>query len=145
MTRDFGAATARKNCNQRFCRIEAVPHEERFAALRGSHVANQRVSDEFHRHACVAKKLFLEWKDTQRQRETAAHDAYSPGPPGPELRTDVVNISDTERFQFPRKSQVEAGKVSENCELRLSRFSRIYKSVHRANQLGKVSKDLGHF
>ena len=121
-----------------------MSHEERFAALRGSHVANQRVSDEFHRHACVAEKLFLEWKDTQRQHETAAHDAYSPGTPGPELRTDVVNISDTERFQFPRKSQVEAGKVCENCEFRLSRLSRIYQSAHGANQLGKVREDFGN-
>src|SRR6185369_709996 len=99
--------------------VQSVLRKEVLARLRRHYVANQRMADELYRHARIAKKLFLEWKNAQRQRESPPHDAYAPGPPRPELRADVIDVAHAERLQLARQPQMKAGEVGENCEFRL--------------------------
>src|SRR5258706_13762559 len=116
MTRKFGVAAPGKNRHQLFRWIETKRWEKCFASLRWRHIADQWVADEFHGHACIAEEFFFEWENAERQRKSPFHDAHSPRPPRPELRTDVINVANTERFQFAGQAQVEAGKVSQDCK-----------------------------
>src|SRR6266403_4115833 len=86
------------------------------AGLRRRYLADQRMADEFHRYAGITEEFFLEWKNTQRQRESPPHDAHTPRPPGPELRADVVNVANADWLQLAGQSQMEARKIRQDCQ-----------------------------
>src|SRR5262245_60379984 len=88
----FRSTTARKYRNERQRTAEVVLGEKLGSRNRRCNIAYQRVPDELHRHTCIAEEFLLERKNTKCQREAASHNAHSPRPPCPELRTDVIHI-----------------------------------------------------
>ena len=78
--------------------IESVLFRELGAAQGGAYHADQRVADESCWDAGVAIEFFFKWENAQGFNEAAADYAHAPRSPGPELRADVVDIFDAERF-----------------------------------------------
>src|SRR5215813_1776751 len=135
MASQFRSAAPRQNGNHRKQGVEAAAGEEIGPGERWSNPANQRMTDEFHRNSSIAEELLFERKNAKRQREAAPHNAHPPGPPGPELRTNVINVAHAERFQLARQPQMESGKVGDDSELGPPLACRGNQMPHGANQL----------
>src|SRR2546430_2089092 len=118
MALDLGVAASGKDGDQFSRGLQLIRGEKCFASLRRRNIADQWVSNEFNRYACVGKEFFFEREYAQRERESPPHDSNAPRPPGPELRADVINIAHAKRFQFARQPEMEAGKVRENRQRR---------------------------
>ena len=92
------------------------------------------MTDEFHRHSGIRVELFFEMENAQRLRKSPPHQIHAPGTPGPELRADVVDVSNAFWKQFAREPQMEAGEVGKNRQWRAPMFRFIHESLHGATQ-----------
>src|SRR5438093_922735 len=81
------------------------------------HISHERVADEFHRNTGIGVKLFFKGKDTKSVREAPPHQIYAPRPPGPELRANVVDVSNTLGWHVGwRRNQWLAGNSEGSAE-----------------------------
>src|SRR5690348_9796745 len=101
------------------------------------------MADEFHGYAGLRVELFFKVKNAERFSKAAANQIHAPGAPRPELRTDVIDISDALRAQLARKAEVKAGKIRENCEWWLSALRLFNKTAHGANQRRQTLQHFG--
>src|SRR5690348_18435451 len=116
MLAKFGGAASGEDGDEFFPRVEVLLAEKCLAIERGVHGADQRMADEFHGDSGFAVEFFFERENAEGLREAAADYAHAPGAPGPELRTDVVNVFNATAFEFAGQAQVEAGKIGEDGE-----------------------------
>jgi hypothetical protein len=58
------------------------------------------MADEFCVYAALAEEILFEWKDAKCLDEAAADEIGAPRPPGPELRTNIVDVAHAEREKF---------------------------------------------
>ena len=101
------------------------------------------MADEFRGYACVADRMFpRKGKCTELARSGAVPDR-SPGPPGPELRADVVDVANAMRPKLAREPKMKAGKIGEDREWRLAARRFGDKVAHGAHQRRKVLEDFG--
>jgi hypothetical protein len=84
---------------------------EFFASLRGLHGSDERMTDEFCGNARASEECFFERKNAKCLREAAADDSNTPWSPSPELWTDVINIADSVRAEFPRETEMKTRKI----------------------------------
>src|SRR5450755_4991311 len=77
----------------RACRIKSQLLAKLLTVFCGVYFAHQWVPNEFCRYACLAEKFFFEREDAECLHKSSAHQVGAPGPPGPELRADVVNVA----------------------------------------------------
>src|SRR5260370_30929486 len=90
--------------------------------------------DKFHGTTGIGVKLFLKLKDTKSLREARAHQIHAPGPPGPELRANVIDVSNPFRTQLARETQMKTREVRQNGERRSAAFRLVHEPPHRADQ-----------
>src|SRR6266702_8543314 len=98
------------------------------------HISHERVADEFHRNTGIGVKLFFKGKDTKSVREAPPHQIYAPRPPGPELRANVVDVSNALGAQLARQPQMKTGEVRQNGEGRPATFGFVDEATHGAEQ-----------
>src|SRR5580700_10061061 len=69
-------------------------------------------------HAGLPIEIFLERKNTKGPHETAFHQANPPGAPGPELRTDEIDVTNTLAAENARETQMKCGKIGQDRKRR---------------------------
>src|SRR4029077_5508583 len=143
MLANFGGAAARQDGDEFFVGIEVLLAEKRMAIERGAHRTYQRMADKFYGDPSVAVELFFKRKDAEGLREAAADYAHAPGSPGPELRADIINVSNAAPFEFAGEAEMEAGKVGEDSEGGLAALGFGDEAAHGTNERGKVAEDFG--
>src|SRR5260370_21864829 len=92
------------------------------------------MGDKFHRNTGIGVKLFFKRKDTKSLREAPAHQIHAPGPPGPELRANVIDVSNPFRTQLARETQMKTREVRQNGERRSAAVRLLHEPPHRADQ-----------
>src|SRR6266853_2550656 len=107
------------------------------------HVSHQRVADESHGHTGVGKELFFKRKDAESLRETPPHQIHAPRPPSPELRADVIDVSNAFGAQLARQTQMKTGEVGQNRERWAAALGFIHEAAHGAEQRRQALKDFG--
>ena len=70
----------------------------------------KRMTDELHRNAGLAIDRLLERKDRQHAIDEPLHRLQPAGPPGPELRADVVDDRNAERVERLPSRKLKSGK-----------------------------------
>src|SRR5215475_13157557 len=103
MPRNFSPTATRQHRYDRKLRIEPVPFGKLSSAERGADFADERVADELRGNASALKEFLLERKNAQRFDEPAADEIRAPGPPGPKLRADVVDVKNAARLELARQ------------------------------------------
>src|SRR6185436_386811 len=88
------------------------------ALLRRRGKIHQRMPDECHRDAGVAIDRFLEWKNHQHEIRDLAHGLQPSAPPGPELRTDVVNDRYAEPLDPASEPEIEIREIDGHQRVR---------------------------
>src|SRR5713101_108053 len=106
MVGDFPPSTAWQDCDYVVPLFQTVFLAEKFPRHGGLHVSDERVADEFHGHAGIGVELFFERKDTQGLCEAAADQIHAPGAPGPELRANVIDVSNALGVELARQPQM---------------------------------------
>src|SRR5882672_12744049 len=101
------------------------------------------MTDEFHRYAGIGVELFFKREDAQCQSESPPDQICAPGPPGPELRADVVDVSNAFWKQFASEPQMKTRKVREYRKRRAAALRFIHEMPHRAPQGGKPLQHFG--
>src|SRR5712692_7193795 len=114
MVADFPPSASRQNRQDLVPFFQTVFLAEKSPRQCGLHVSYERVADEFHRHASIGVKLFFERENTQRLRKPPPHQVHAPRPPRPELRTDVIDVSNALGAQLARQAQMKTGEVRQN-------------------------------
>src|SRR5260370_9614134 len=99
--------------------------------------------DKFHRNTGIGVKLFFKRKDTKSLREAPAHQIHAPGPPGPELRANVIDVSNPFRTQLARETQMKTREVRQNGERRPAALRFVHEPPHRADQGRQALQHLG--
>src|SRR5580700_8563298 len=89
----FRWTATRQNSNDGSFRIEAVARSESLAADGRSHDIHQRMPYPVRPHAGLAVEILLEWENAQAAYKTPLYQPHPPRPPGPELRTNKIDIS----------------------------------------------------
>jgi len=141
MVGEFGGATARKDGDDMAARNEIVFFAELTAIFSGSNGANERVADEFGGDSGVTKKLLFEGEDTEGFFESPGDELGAPGPPGPELRANVVDIANATRFEFARKAKMETREIGEYGDRRFALRGGSDEVVHGTKKGGKMFED----
>src|SRR6202049_1358367 len=103
-----------QNGDDRSFRIKAVARGESLAADGRSHGIHQRMPDPIRRDAGLTIELLLEGENAQSTHKPALHQPYAPWPPGPELRTNKIDIPHMLAAEHTRKAQVKCGKIRQN-------------------------------
>src|SRR4029077_16512711 len=88
----FRWTATRQNSNDGSFPIETVARSESLAADGRSHDIHQRMPDPVRPHAGLAVEILLERKNAQPAHKTALHQPHPPRPPGPQLRTNKIDI-----------------------------------------------------
>ena len=101
------------------------------------------MADEFHGHTGVGIKPFFEGKDAKGVGEPPAHQIHAPGPPCPELRANVINVSNAPGAQLARETQVEAGEVRQDGEGRATALGFVNEATHGAEQRRQTLEHFG--
>src|SRR5438093_1921921 len=101
------------------------------------------MADEFHGHACISVELFFKGKDAEGVSEPPAHQIHAPGPPCPELRANVINVSNAPGAQLARETQVEAGVVRQDGEGRATALGFVSEATHGAEHRRQTLEDFG--
>src|SRR5712664_114084 len=122
MVRNFSPPAARQDRDNRVPLYKTVFLAEFFPRQRCFHVSHQGMTDEFHRYTGIGVELFFKGEDAQRQSEPPPDQIRTPGPPGPELRTDVVDVSNALRAQFAREPQMKTRKIRKYRKRRAPAF-----------------------
>src|SRR3981189_1420073 len=122
MVRNFSPPAARQDRDNRVPLYKTVFCAEFFPRQRRFHVSHQGMSDEFHRYTGIGVELLFKWEDAQSKSEPPPDQIRAPGPPGPELRTDVVNVSNAFWKQFARQPQMKTREVCKYCQRRAPAF-----------------------
>src|SRR4029077_2255606 len=81
--------------------------------------------------------------DAESVGEAAPDQIRAPGTPGPELRADVIDVSNAFGTQLASEAEMEAGEVGENREGRLATCRFVNQVTHGADQGGQSLKDFG--
>ena len=92
------------------------------------------MADEFHGHTGIGVKLFFEMKNTQRLRKSPPHQVHTPRPPRPELRANVIDVSNAPGAQLARQPQMKTREVRQNRERRPPALRVVHEPTHRAEQ-----------
>src|SRR5256885_11766210 len=92
------------------------------------------MADEFHGHTGVGIKPFFEGKDAKGVGEPPAQQIHAPGPPCPELRANVINVSNALGKQLARQAKVKAGEVRQDGEGRAATLRFVNEATHGAEQ-----------
>src|SRR5690242_5037774 len=114
----FAGAAARQHGDNRKPRIQSVTRGESLACNRRMHGIHERMPDPVCLHACLAVESFLEWKNAQTADKPSLHQPYTPGPPGPELRANKINVAHMLAAKHAREAQMKRGEIGQNCERR---------------------------
>src|SRR5437667_3344110 len=101
------------------------------------------MANEFYRDAGVRVKLLLKVKNAKRFGKAAAHQIHTPGTPGPELRANVVDVSNASVAQLACKAQVEAREVRKDGQRRFPPLRFVDEVAHRAGKRGQALQDFG--
>src|SRR6266446_4888955 len=101
------------------------------------------MTDEFHRYTGIGIELLFKWEDAQRQSESPPDQIGAPGPPGPELRTDVVDVANAFWKQFARQPQMKTREVRKYRQRRAPAFCFVHEVPHGAAQRGKSLQHFG--
>src|SRR5215472_9085513 len=96
------------------------------------------MADEFHRDTGLRVKPLFEVKNAKRFGKAAAHQIHAPRTPGPELRANVVDVSNTSRAQLTRKPQVEAREIRKDGQRRFAPLRFCDEVAHRAGERGQT-------
>ena len=99
------------------------------------------MADEFCRDAGAGEEGFFEGENAEGLRETAADNAHSPRPPGPELRANVIDVADAERAELAREAEMKAGEIGEDGERRFAAPGFGNEMAHSADQRRKVAEN----
>src|SRR5216684_2867590 len=78
------------------------------------------MTDEFHGHTGLGVELFFEGENAECPRKPSADQIHAPRPPGPELRANIVDVSNALGEQLARQPKMKTGKVRENRQRRAS-------------------------
>ena len=140
---ELGLTGAGENGDERKLRIEIVLTKEIVARLRGLDTADEGMADEFCGDARFGEECFFEGENTEGLREALANDPNTPGTPGPELRTDEIDVFCAVRTEFTGEAEVEAGKVGEDGKARLAAFCFRDEMAHGADERRQVAEDFG--
>src|SRR5688500_8981511 len=101
------------------------------------------MSDKLHMvHAPLSVPFCFEWKNRQQQIDVAIDAINSSRPPGPSLRTNVVDHFKSTAVKRTRESQVELGPVHENDCVWPSLDRRGFQPSKRGDELRKDPGDL---
>src|SRR5260370_7778575 len=90
--------------------------------------------DKFHRNTGIGVKLFFKRKDTKSLGEAPPHQIHAPGPPGPELRANVIDVSNPFRPQLPRKTQMKTREAHQNAQRKPTPLPLLPNPPHPAPQ-----------
>src|SRR5690349_16053762 len=101
------------------------------------------MADEFHGDTGLGIELFFKGEDAKRFGEAAADQVHAPGTPGPELRANVIDISNAPGTEFARETEMEAGEVRQDGEGRAAARGFVHEMAHGAEQGGKAPEDFG--
>ena len=77
------------------------------------------MTDPVRLHAGLAIELFLEMENAQATDKTALHQPDAPRPPGPELRTNEIDVPYALVAKNSREAQVKCGEIRQNCKGRI--------------------------
>src|SRR6202795_4751677 len=92
------------------------------------------MADEFHGHTGVGVKFFFEMENAQRLCEPTPHQIHAPWPPGPELRADIIDVSNALGAQLARQPQMKTGEVRENRKRPPAALCFVHEPSHGAAQ-----------
>src|SRR3989442_12564701 len=76
------------------------------------------MTDEFHGHTGLGVELFFEGENAECERKPSADQIHAPRPPGPELRANIVNVSNAPRAELARQAEMKTRKVRQNRQRR---------------------------
>src|SRR5579863_165728 len=110
----FRWTATRQNSDDGSFRIKTVARGESVAADGRAHSVHKRVSNPVRSHARLAVEILLEGKNAQPTHEAALHQPHPPRPPGPELRTNKIDIPYMLAAENTREAQVKCGKIRQN-------------------------------
>ena len=94
------------------------------------HLVHQRVADPGHLGPVTAVEVDLEGEEHHHQVDHLGDGANPPAPPGPDLRTDVVEHRHPPPLQLTGEAQVELREIDQHRHRRAA-------TVHRRQQLGE--------
>ena len=98
----------------------------------------QRMPDELRAHAVLAVELRLERQQAQHEVHDCADGAHAPLPPGPHLRTHVLNRAQALVLQLLREPQIEVRRVDADEDVRPPRAgTRAQRSPRRRSSRGR--------
>src|SRR5207249_7030501 len=78
------------------------------------------MANEFYGDTGVRVKLLFEVENAKRFGKATAHEIYAPGAPGPELRANVVDVSNAAGAQLTCQAQMETREVGKDSQRRLA-------------------------
>src|SRR6266700_3976948 len=113
MVRNFAAAAAWEAGDDLPALLKTVFPAKQFPRLSGLDVSNQGMPDELHGHTSAGVERFFERKNAERLGKAAADEVRAPGPPGPELRANEIDVANAFGAQLAREAKMKAGKVCE--------------------------------
>src|SRR5260370_7881313 len=76
------------------------------------------MTDEFHGHPGIGVELFSERENAECARKPSADQIHAPRPPGPELRANIVDVSNALGTQLARQAEMKTRKVRQNRQRR---------------------------
>src|SRR6266568_1739737 len=101
------------------------------------------MTDELHGHTGLGVELFFEGENAECARKPSADQIHAPRPPGPELRANIVDVSNALGTQFARQAEMKTRKVRQNRQRRVAAFRLVHKPPHRPPQRGQALQYLG--
>ena len=81
-----------------FARVEAQEGCKFRARSLGGNVSHQRMPDKIRPHPARAIPFLFERENAKPAHKPPAHQIRPPGPPGPELRADEIDVPDALAF-----------------------------------------------
>jgi len=119
-----------------------VARGEFSARERGARSSHQRVADPVGSDSRLAVEIRLEGEKAEAAHEAAAHQIHTPGPPGPELRADEIDVLHAAAMQGARQAEMKAGEVGEDGQRRTAADGFGAQAAHGAAQRGNFARDL---
>src|SRR6266576_2464931 len=101
------------------------------------------MANEFYGDTGVRVKLLFEVENAKRFGKATAHEIYAPGAPGPELRANVVDVSNDAGAQLTCQAQMETREVGKDSQRRLAPLCFVDEVAHRAGKRGQALQDFG--
>src|SRR5438067_11928025 len=101
------------------------------------------MANEFYGDTGVRVKLLFEVENAIFFRQKTAYEIYAPGAPGPELRANVVDVSNAAGAQLACQAQMETREVGKDSQRRLAPLCFVDEVAHRAGKRGQALQDFG--